>query len=188
MSGVVKISSWPLIRKRRDGQIEGGGSSGSIVVNNSNATPGGGVAAVLDDLFEVVNPGTEDAYIRCKLPFAGDYEIQAWTDLMIVQNSHAFQTPAFANPFELDATLFKDFKCGLITGNTTINLNNTTDGDAGMIEIIIDGTGGYTVALGTMFTKKLGPGILSTLANADNDISWRNVAGDIHYTIAQIES
>ena len=98
-----------------------------------------------------------------------------------------FQTPLFANPLILDATLHKDFKCGLITGNTTINLTNTSDGDAGMIEVIMDGTGGYTVSLGTMFTKDLTSVALSTTANADNFIGWRVVGNDIIYNIVQVQ-
>jgi hypothetical protein len=98
-----------------------------------------------------------------------------------------FQTPVFANPLELDATTHKDFKCGLITGDTTINLNNTSDGDAGMIEIIMDGTGGYTVSLGTMFTKDIGGVTLVTTANTDNFIGWRMVGTDIVYNIVQVQ-
>ena len=96
-----------------------------------------------------------------------------------------FQTPAFANPLVCDAILHKDFKCGLITGNTTINLTNTSNGDAGQIEIIINATGGYTVALGTMFTKDVGGVALVTTANADNFIGWRKVGTDITYNIVQ---
>ena len=98
-----------------------------------------------------------------------------------------FQTPVFANPLVLDATLHKDFKCGLITGNTTINLTNTSNGDAGMIEIVMDGTGGYTVSLGTMFTKDIGGVALVTTANADNFIGYRMVGTDIVYNIVQVQ-
>jgi hypothetical protein len=98
-----------------------------------------------------------------------------------------FQTPVFANPLVLDATTHKDFKCGLITGNTTINLTNTSNGDAGMIEVIINGTGGYTVSLGTMFTKDIGGVALDTTANADNFIGWRMVGTDIVYNIVQVQ-
>lgn len=101
--------------------------------------------------------------------------------------SDAFQTPVFANPLNLDATTYKDFLCGIITGNTTINLNNTVDGDAGMIELIIDAVGGYTVALGAMFTKQLGDTDIDTTANVDNFISYRHVGTDIVYTINQVE-
>jgi len=98
-----------------------------------------------------------------------------------------FQTPVFANPLVLDATTHKDFKCGLITGNTTINLTNTSDGDAGMIEIIMDTTGGYTVSLGTMFTKDIGGVSIDTTANADNFIGYRMVGTDIIYNIVQVQ-
>ncbi|HLP86364.1 MAG TPA: hypothetical protein VK153_00585, partial [Candidatus Paceibacterota bacterium] len=100
-----------------------------------------------------------------------------------------FQTPVFANPLVLDATTHKDFKCGLITGNTTINLTNASDGDAGMIEVIIDSTGGYTVTLEpTVFTKDIGGVALDTTANADNFIGWRKVGTDhIVYNIVQVQ-
>jgi len=93
----------------------------------------------------------------------------------------------FADPLNLNAALYKDFKCGIITGNTTINLIGTSDGDSGMIEIIIDGTGGHTVTLGAMFTKDIAGTALDTVANADNFIGWRNVSGDIVYSIVQVQ-
>jgi hypothetical protein len=98
----------------------------------------------------------------------------------------AAQTPAFANPLALDATTHKDFKAATITGSTTVNLTGATDGDGGFIELIIDGTGGYTVALGTMFTKNSGGGTIDTTANADNIIAWMKIGTDIVYSISQI--
>lgn len=96
-----------------------------------------------------------------------------------------FQVIEFASPLILDATIHKDFK-STITGSTTINLNNLSSegGDAGMIELIIDSTGGYTITMGTMFTKCIG-GSLDTTVNADNFISYRKVGSDVVYTIAQ---
>lgn len=113
------------------------------------------------------------------------YAASAHTQSQTTITADAFQTPAFANPLALDATSHKDFKCGTITGDTTINMAGCVDGDAGMIELIIDGTGGYTVALGTMFTKKLSSTSIVTTAAADNFISWRMVGTDIVYTIIQ---
>jgi len=99
-----------------------------------------------------------------------------------------FQTPVFANPLVLDATTHKDFKCGLITGNTTINLTNTSNGDAGQIEIIMNNVGGYTVTLEpTVFTKDIGGVTLDTTANADNFIGYRMVGTDIVYNIVQVQ-
>jgi hypothetical protein len=98
----------------------------------------------------------------------------------------AAQAPAFANPLALDATTHKDFKAATITGNTTVNLTGASDGDGGFIELIIDGTGGYTVALGTMFTKNSGGGTIDTTASADNIIAWMKVGSDIVYSISQI--
>jgi hypothetical protein len=114
-----------------------------------------------------------------------DYATASHTQSQTTVTAAAFQTPAFANPLSLDATTYKDFKCGIITGNTTINMTGEVDGDAGMIELIIDGTGGYTVALGVMFTKKLGTASIVNTLNADNFISWRKVGTDIVYTVVQ---
>jgi hypothetical protein len=115
-------------------------------------------------------------------------------DLCMIQfsrtgtTSFPFQTASFANPLNIDAITYKDWIVDEVSGSTTINLNNTTDGDAGMLEVIIDSTGGYTVTLGTMFTKKMGPIDFDATAGADNIISWRKVGtSNIVYTIAQIE-
>jgi hypothetical protein len=98
-----------------------------------------------------------------------------------------FRAPVFADPLVLDGSLYKDFKCGLITDDTTINLTGVVDGDAGMIEIIMDGVGGYTVVLGTMFTKNVGGGTIDTVASADNFIAWIKIGTDIIYSISQVE-
>ena len=91
--------------------------------------------------------------------------------------------------YELDATLYKDWIIGEVTDATIINLNNTVNGDAGMIEVIMDGTGGYAVEFGIMFTKQMGEKVLDTAAGKDNIISWRKVGeSNIIYTIAQIEA
>ena len=96
------------------------------------------------------------------------------------------QTLAFANPLAIDGTTYKDWKCASMTGNSTINLTNVLDGEAGMIEIIINATGGYTVSLGTMFTKNSGGGTIAVTANADNIIAWTKSGTDIIYCISQI--
>ena len=118
---------------------------------------------------------------------SSDYAASSHDQSQTTIVADAFQTPAFANPLALDGTLHKDFKAGLITGDTTVNLTGVVDGDAGMVELIIDGTGGYTVALGAMFTKQLGETDIDNTANADNFISWRKVGTDIVYTINQVE-
>lgn len=99
----------------------------------------------------------------------------------------AFQTPVFANPLALDASSHKDFKPGLVTGATTVNLTGAVDGDAGMIELIMNNVGGYAVTLGTMFTKNISGTTIDTAANKDNIISWRKIATDIIYSISQVQ-
>jgi hypothetical protein len=98
-------------------------------------------------------------------------------------SSLAFQTPAFANPLDLDATLYKNFKPGIATGNSVINVLNASDGDVGMIELIIDGTGGYTITMGNMFTKRIGSAEIDTAAGADNFIVWRKILDDYVYEV-----
>ncbi len=100
----------------------------------------------------------------------------------------AFQTPVFANPLNLDATSHKDFKCGTITGNTTVNLNNASDGDSGVIELIMDATGGYTVTLGTMFVTKIGTNDIDAAASKMNYVFWfcDNASGELTYTIQTV--
>lgn len=102
--------------------------------------------------------------------------------------SAPFQSVNFANPVSLDATSHKDFIIGTITGGTTINMSNASDGDAGMIIVHIDGTGGYSVALGAAFTKRLGITLIDNRASKENVISWRKCGGDIYYTINQVEA
>lgn len=189
MSGQVNIKTGTLIMRRRDGQTSGSAISTKVTsVSGAGSGTAGGTVNSLADVFEIINPGTENEYLRCKLPFAGDYEIMAWADESPVGGGspHAFRTQEFADPLDLDATIYKDFICGTITGNTTINLNNTSDGDAGMIEVIMDGSGGYAVNLGTMFTKQLGDTVIDNAAGQDNFISWRRAGTDIVYTIAQV--
>lgn len=99
-----------------------------------------------------------------------------------------FSVAVYANPLTLDASTNKDFICASVTGNTTVNLTNASNGDAGLIELIIDIVGGYTVALGTMFTKDISGVAIDTTASVDNFISWRKVGTDIVYSIAQVQS
>ena len=96
----------------------------------------------------------------------------------------AVQTPSFADPLPLDGTTYKNFKV-TVTASTTVNLTGVVDGDAGSIELIISGAGGYTITMGTMFTKKLGSTSIVATTGADNFISWMKSGTDIIYTIIQ---
>ena len=125
----------------------------------------------------LANDGTGDS-----LRVAMDKVNDNFTELYAV----APQAAVFANPLALDAATYKDFKCASVTGDTTVNLTNMLNGDAGIIELIIDGTGGYTVALGTMFTKNSGGGTIDATAAADNIIAWFVSGSDIIYSISQI--
>jgi len=125
----------------------------------------------------VANDGTGDP-----LRTAMDKINDNFTELYAV----APQSAVYANPLALDATDYKDFICSSVTGDTTINLSNMNNGDAGIIELIIDNTGGYTVELGTMFTKNAGGGTIDATADADNIIAWFVSGSDIIYSISQI--
>ena len=94
-----------------------------------------------------------------------------------------FQTAVFANPLNLDTTTYKDWICASITADTTINVNNSENGDSGMVKFTMDTTGGYTIVLGAMFTERLGSTGLDVTANAINYVSWRNVGGNLTYTV-----
>ena len=103
--------------------------------------------------------------------------------------TNAFQTEAWNNGgtrHTVDATTYKDWKLTVTADCTHFVLANTSDGDAGMIELLIDVTGGYTVTLNG-WNKQLGATNLVTTANTDNFISWRNVSGSLVYTIQQAE-
>jgi hypothetical protein len=97
-----------------------------------------------------------------------------------------FQCITLGDPIDIDATTYKDWICSGISGDATLNLNNTTDGDAGMIELIMGSASGV-ITFGTMFTKKMGPTNLASASGSDNVISWRMAGEDIIYTIGVIE-
>lgn len=56
------------------------GSESSAGAGSINSVVIGDVYGALSKWFEVVNAETEDEYLRCKLPFGGDFEISAWAD------------------------------------------------------------------------------------------------------------
>ena len=116
---------------------------------------------------------------------------KGWYDL--TTSAQPFQTAVFANPLEIDCSTYKDWIC-TVTGDCTVNINNLTDGDAGMLELIVDGTSSgdsVTITMGTMWTKKMGPTDLDMTDGADNIISWRAIGEgstqEIVYTVGIIE-
>lgn len=92
----------------------------------------------------------------------------------------------YAAIMNLDGSAGDDFLCKSVEGSCTVNLINTRDGDSGVIELIIDGTGGYTITLGSMFNKALVSTIDGT-ASADNFISWQRIGDDIVYSVSTVE-
>jgi hypothetical protein len=101
--------------------------------------------------------------------------------------TYPFQTAAFSGTILLNLTTYKDYVIDAISGSTTINVTGASNGDAGMIEIIFNATGGYTATLGTgSFTKCIG-GSIDNTGGADNFVSWRKVLNDIVYVISQVQ-
>ena len=114
--------------------------------------------------------------------------VKGWNAL-----TKGFQTESFTDPLEIDCVIYKDWICTL-TGDCTVNINNLSDGDSGMLELIIDGSSsGDTIAVtfGIMWTKKMGPTDFDGTDGADNIISWRAIGDgstqEIVYTIGIIE-
>jgi hypothetical protein len=133
-------------------------------------------------IVEINGTATWDSLAGKPTTFAPAAHNQASTTITPV----APQAATYANPLVIDATTYKDWKCAAVSGNTTVNLTNMSDGDGGYIELIITGAGGYTVALGSMFTKNSGAGTIDTTAGADNIIAWMVSGSDIIYSISQI--
>lgn len=117
--------------------------------------------------------------IRVTLPGVGTVH----THRMGAIEAEPFVDAVFANPLNISCTLYKCWRC-IISGDTVINLINVANGENGMLELIIDGTGGYAVTLGTMFTIKLGVNSINSFAGKKNILSWTKSFDDIIYTIA----
>jgi hypothetical protein len=150
-------------------------------------------------LEESSSSGTGDeGYCIIPLTYVAGTTMYDVMDLVMVQFVPAsgggggtpFQTATFAATINIDCTTYKDWIC-TITGDCTINLTNASDGDAGMLELIIaadSSTGSVTITFGTGWTKKMGLTDVDGGDAADNIISWRKVGADnVVYTIAQIE-
>lgn len=88
----------------------------------------------------------------------------------------------------LDVQDSLDFICRSVEGNCVVNLVNATDGDSGVIELIMDSTGGYTVTLGSMFTKRVSVDELDTDASADNFVVWQKICNDIVYSVMTVQT
>mgnify|MGYP001558527176 CR=1 FL=1 len=95
-----------------------------------------------------------------------------------------FYTIVHASPISIDLALSRDFKVEYITGTTTINLTGINDGRAGVIVLVVDGTGGYTISPGTGFSFALNATALSGVANKKNVISYICYGNsDVFYSI-----
>ena len=98
-------------------------------------------------------------------------------------NEQPFQEIEYAPTVEVNCTSYKNWRVLSVTGDMLINLNNTVNGDSGMLKFTIDNIGGYTITLGTMFTEKLGSTNIDVTHDAINYITWMNVDGYITCTI-----
>jgi hypothetical protein len=124
------------------------------------------------------------ADLACNITLSDDLTINLVLNGSAVVSPVAVHTVDFANPLVLDGTTYKDFKC-FITDDTTVNLTNVLDGEAGMIELYNSASGVST--LGTMFTKNVGGGTMESAASGDNIIAYTKSGTDIIYSIQQIE-
>lgn len=99
-----------------------------------------------------------------------------------------FQYATFGNPLNIDVETYKDWIVTGVNDAFTLNLSNASDGDAGMIELIVVSSGTEAViTFGGAFTKKMGPQDFVGTTGADNVISWRMAGDDVIYTIGVIE-
>lgn len=80
MSGTATITEGSLLRKRRDKQVVQDVEVKNVQQQAVSMWPAGQIMLALDAIFEVVNPGAADEYLRVKLPIGCDYEVQAYTD------------------------------------------------------------------------------------------------------------
>lgn len=104
------------------------------------------------------------------------------------QVTQPFQYQVFGNPLNIDAGTYKDWIVSGVNDAFTLNLSNASDGDAGMIELIVAGSGTEAaITFGEAFTKKMGPQDFVGTTGSDNVISWRMAGSDIIYTIGIIE-
>lgn len=87
----------------------------------------------------------------------------------------------------LDGTVYKDYY-GYVVQTAIVNLTNVSDGDAGMIILIVDAFGGYTLTMGSMFTKQVGSTTFDdpVVASDEYTISWRKCTTNIYYTINKV--
>jgi hypothetical protein len=101
-------------------------------------------------------------------------------------NGKGYSVPVvvpFANPLNCDCSLSNNHRA-TITGSTVVNLTNLTAGMSGVISLLNDGVGGYTVTLGAAFTKKInGSNDYVATASKYNLINWYYQGTQCFYTI-----
>jgi hypothetical protein len=140
----------------------------------------------LSDRLKIVEQG-DNAYLVYTKNDNSTISLSFANDVLEVENGSAFKILTFSNPLNIDAGSRKDFICSAVSADTVINLNNTSDGDAGLIELIITGAGGYTITFGSMFTKNVGGGAIDATSGKDNFIGYRKIGTDIVYSISQVQ-
>ncbi|MBU1777969.1 MAG: hypothetical protein KJ899_15190 [Gammaproteobacteria bacterium] len=86
---------------------------------------------------------------------------------------------------DISVTTYKNWEVAFIdmsSGDYTVNLNNTSNGDAGMLVLTTTGTPD-SITLGSMFTTQLGTDTIDTNSGSVNVISWVKGLNNIYYTI-----
>ena len=108
-------------------------------------------------------------------------------DKVFARTKVLFIDVPFASILNFDVKSGTDYICRSITANCTINIINSEDGDSGVLELIMDSTGDYTITFGAMFTKRISEEFDNT-ASADNFVSWQKIGNDIIYSISTVQS
>jgi uncharacterized protein (TIGR02145 family) len=132
--------------------------------------------------------------------FLGDVDTDLYVDVLeptlglsircmrtVSTNIVNISTLGFANPLICDASVYKNFVCNPITGNTVITLQNYSDGDKGIIYVTMDNVGGYTVSL-FGFTALLQDGgtymsVIDTTALATTYIEYHVLDNRVFYKL-----
>jgi len=91
-------------------------------------------------------------------------------------------TETFASTISIDFAISNNFKMS-VTGNTTINASNFTEGHTVAIDLVMDGVGNHTVTLSSDFEAYDNINPLDNSANKLNTIICKVVGTKIKYFI-----
>ena len=101
-----------------------------------------------------INEGTTNLFLKpTQQDIDGDKDFQ--NEVSVAERSKSgINSIAYALSVTVNFESGDIHKIGTITGNITVNTSNVEDGQTGVIQLVVDATGGYTVASGTGTWKK----------------------------------